>query len=180
VEQKHWTTGKWFDWGFPVVPMNLLTPQVLIGWGYGCTNNDCEGVAPRSVVWISAMEDADVYVDYNNTGKDQQKFSIKKLEGIKIADVKDRRNDMSGALIFATKPGTGVNGTQVDIAAAWGQDPSVSEPRQDKSLDLGTVVLPMAGISVFKTADKKVVSPGGLLRYTIRIGKCCFPSSPFL
>jgi hypothetical protein len=171
VEQTHWTTGKWFDWGFPVVPRNMLTPQVLIGWGYGCTNNNCEGITPRSVVWISALEDADVYVDYANTGLNQQKFSIKSLEGLKIADLKDPSNDMSGALIFATKPGTGVNGTQVDIAAAWGQDPSVSQPRQDKSLDLGTVVLPMAGVSVFKTADKKSATPGGTLRYTIRIGK---------
>lgn len=32
------TASQWYDWGFPVTPTNLLTPQVLIGWGYGCTN----------------------------------------------------------------------------------------------------------------------------------------------
>lgn len=33
------TGGQFFDWGFPVVPIADLTSQVLIGWGYGCTNN---------------------------------------------------------------------------------------------------------------------------------------------
>lgn len=37
------TASQWYDWGFPVTPTYLLTPQVLIGWGYGCTNNNCYG-----------------------------------------------------------------------------------------------------------------------------------------
>jgi IgGFc binding protein len=28
------TDGQWYDWGFAVTPTYLLTPQVLIGWGY--------------------------------------------------------------------------------------------------------------------------------------------------
>ena len=27
------TGGQWYDWGFPLVPRNQLTPQVLVGWG---------------------------------------------------------------------------------------------------------------------------------------------------
>lgn len=43
---------------------------------------------------------------------------------MKLVDKAD--SDMSGAVIFATKPGTGTSGTPVDIAAAWGQNPDVS------------------------------------------------------
>lgn len=37
------TNGQAYDWGFPLVPRNELTSQVLIGLGYACTNNNCQG-----------------------------------------------------------------------------------------------------------------------------------------
>jgi hypothetical protein len=37
------TNGWIFDWGFPLVPRDELTSQVLIGWGYACKNNNCLG-----------------------------------------------------------------------------------------------------------------------------------------
>lgn len=49
------TGGQWYDWGFPVMPTNQLTPQVLIGWGYGCTNNNCFWQEERSVVWVTPV-----------------------------------------------------------------------------------------------------------------------------
>jgi hypothetical protein len=43
-----------YDWGFAATPTNLLTPEVLIGLGWGCLNNVCPGNTPaRSVVWIT-------------------------------------------------------------------------------------------------------------------------------
>ena len=39
------TNGQAYDWGFPLVPRNELTSQVLIGLGYACTNNNCQGKA---------------------------------------------------------------------------------------------------------------------------------------
>jgi IgGFc binding protein len=33
------TGGQWYDWGFPVVPRSQLTSQVVVGLGFGCTNN---------------------------------------------------------------------------------------------------------------------------------------------
>lgn len=163
------TNAEVYDWGFPVVPRGLLTPQVLIGWGYGCTNNNCQGNEVRSPVWVTPLEDADIYVDYRNIGMNYEKISAKKFESIRITDKSD--TDMSGAIIFAVKQGEGENGTTVDIAAAWGQDPFVSGPRQDISLDLGTVVLPYSGLRVSKTADKVAISVGETLRYTIRVSK---------
>lgn len=37
------TNGEIFDWGFPLVPRNELTSQVLVGFGYACTDNECSG-----------------------------------------------------------------------------------------------------------------------------------------
>lgn len=161
------TGGQWYDWGFPVLPRQLLTSQVFIGWGYGCTDNNCYGQKDRSVVWVTPTADADIYVDYNNTGANYTIFPRKALSSTKFTDTAD--TDMSGATIFATKPGSGALGPPVDIAAAWGQDPSVSRPNQQISLDLGTVVLPFTSVRVNKVVDKLIVNPGETLTYTIRI-----------
>ena len=73
------------------------------------------------------MKDADVYVDYNNTGvaAEYKKYSsVKQFTSMRLVDKSD--SDMSGAVIFATVPGTGTSGTPVNLAAAWGQNPDVS------------------------------------------------------
>jgi hypothetical protein len=36
-----------FDWGFPLLARDELTSQVLIGLGYGCTNNECGSKSMR-------------------------------------------------------------------------------------------------------------------------------------
>jgi uncharacterized repeat protein (TIGR01451 family) len=60
-------------------------------------------------------------------------------------------------------------GSPVDIAAAWGQDPSVSYANQAISLDMGTAVLPFTLVKVNKLVDKTEVNPGDVLTYTIRV-----------
>jgi hypothetical protein len=90
-------------------------------------NNNCYGLAERNVVWITPVKDADIYVDYNNTGvvTDYKKFSsMKQYTSMRLVDKSD--SDMSGAVIFATAPGSGTSGTPVSLAAAWGQNPDVS------------------------------------------------------
>jgi hypothetical protein len=67
-----------------------------------CGPNNTE--LPRSVVWITAVEDADLYIDYQNSGN-TTKMPVKRLQSVKITDPVDK--DMSGAVIFATVP----NGT---------------------------------------------------------------------
>lgn len=159
--------GQAFDWGFSVVPIKLLTPQVLVGWGYGCTANNCQGKTERSCVWISPVADADIYVDYQNTGSGYVKIPMKRLQSKMLRDTLD--HDMSGAIVFATKTGTGPTGEPVDIAAAWGQDPAVSRQDQQISLDLGTTVLPFSTIRVKKIVDLAVASTGDILTYTITV-----------
>jgi hypothetical protein len=43
------TNGWVFDWGFPLVPRNELTSQVLVGFGYACKNNQCQGTFTTSI-----------------------------------------------------------------------------------------------------------------------------------
>jgi uncharacterized repeat protein (TIGR01451 family) len=172
--------GQIFDWGFPVLPTSALTPQVLIGWGFGCTGNSC-GVESfnngetRSVVWVTPVEKADIYVDYNNDGTvDRTYQAVNFLQSQIVHDEGDK--DMSGAIIFATKPNTGPEGPSVNIAAAWGQDPTRSGSNDESALDLGTVVVPFTAFQANKIAElvddndnSGSISPGDKIRYTILI-----------
>jgi uncharacterized repeat protein (TIGR01451 family) len=170
--------GGIYDWGFPIVPMSDLTPQVLIGWGFGCTSNTCleetfNKNLTRSVVWVTPVEKADIYVDYNNDGIiDDTYLDVGFLQSQIIDDTSDQ--DMSGAIIFATKPNTGVAGTPVNIAAAWGQDPKRSGGSDESGLDLGTVVLPFKVFQASKIAElvddndnSGGITVGDKIRYTI-------------
>jgi IgGFc binding protein len=47
------TGGNRYDWGIPLLPRNELTSQVLIGLGYGCTNNACGTNTVRSPIWLT-------------------------------------------------------------------------------------------------------------------------------
>ena len=42
-----------YDWGFAATPTDLLSPEVLIGLGWGCLNNNCGATIARSCVWIT-------------------------------------------------------------------------------------------------------------------------------
>ncbi|GKZ00159.1 hypothetical protein MPSEU_000969100 [Mayamaea pseudoterrestris] len=167
-------TGQLFDWGFPVQPRDALTPQVLIGLGFGCTNNACDYRGVRSVVWVTSVADADLYIDYDNDGTVDEKRSIKALTSNLVYNSKTR--DMSGAFIFATTPNSGPLGTPINLAAAWGQNPDFSFSGDDYALDLGTLVVPFPSIKVSKhielTGDANgdgEYTAGDTVTYTIRI-----------
>jgi uncharacterized repeat protein (TIGR01451 family) len=159
--------GQAFDWGYPLQPTNSLTSQVLVGWGYGCTSNDCQGKTERSAVWLVPLKNADVYIDYQNTGANPEKIQVNAYQSVMIRDTRD--HDMSGAIIFAVERGAGVDGVPVDFASAWGQDPAVSRDTQAISLDLGTAVLPFPTVRANKVVDKKEAAPGDILTYTITV-----------
>lgn len=160
--------GQCYDWGYPLQPTNQLTAQVLVGWGYGCTGNECHSKTERSAVWVTPVQNADVYIDYQNTGTNPQKIEVDALRSVMIRDTTD--HDMSGAIIFAVERGQSpATGTPVDFASAWGQDPAVSRSYQSISLDLGTAVLPFPTVRANKVVDKKEAAPGDILTYTISV-----------
>jgi uncharacterized repeat protein (TIGR01451 family) len=170
-------SGRLFDWGFPVVAVRDLTPQVLIGLGFGCTDNKClqesyNDKDTRSVVWVSPVEDADFYVDYQNDGDVDVTYQVNYLDSQVILDETDK--DMSGAVIFATRKDSGPTGTQVNFAAAWGQDPLRSGSSDGSALDLGTLVVPFNGFQASKIVElvddkdnSGEISPGDKIMYTI-------------
>jgi hypothetical protein len=147
--------GQIYDWGFPIQPVNQLTTQVLVGLGFGCTNNNCATGSSRSVVWVAPTEDCYIHIDYDNDGTVDKSFSTNRLQSMKFAD--DTTNgendqDMSGAILFATKT-SDTSSQPVSFAAAWGQDPSRSFSGDDYALDLGTTILPFDAIKVFQTLN---------------------------
>jgi uncharacterized repeat protein (TIGR01451 family) len=115
------------------------------------------------------IQDADIYIDFQNKGLNFTNYTVKALASIRVSDPIDK--DMSGASIFAVKPGTGRNGQPVDIAVAWGQDPLLANaaPDWEKSMDLGTAVLPLSIINVAVLENKQSVNAGEEIEYTIRI-----------
>jgi uncharacterized repeat protein (TIGR01451 family) len=75
-----------------------------------------------------------------------------------------------------TGPGTGITGTPVDMAAAWGQDPESKNTYESGALDLGTTVLPFSTVRASKYVElvndvdnDGQVSPGDLVKYIVTI-----------
>ncbi|MBP7243109.1 hypothetical protein, partial [Amaricoccus sp.] len=167
--------GETYDWGHPLIPADQLTSQALVGLGYGNTPNS-SAVPSYSVVWVTATQNATLFVDFDGNGTADRTIAVNALQGVKIADNgagSENDQNMSGATIWATD----ANGDPVDIAVAWGQDPAVVN-NQPNSLDMGSAVLPLpeltAGKSVALAAngDKDgdgQVDPGDVLEWTITI-----------
>ncbi len=73
--------GQIMDWDTPLFPVNQLTPDLLIGWAPGCTDESHLGVCrdadgspnlansrSRSVVWVTSLANTTIYVDTNGSG----------------------------------------------------------------------------------------------------------------
>jgi hypothetical protein len=104
-----------------------ITLQVLIGLGLGCTNNESlkeryNDKETRSVVWVSPVEDADLYVDYENDGIVDDTYRENYLDSHVIHDLTDK--DMSGAFIFATRKDSGPTSTQVSLPRRGARTPA--------------------------------------------------------
>jgi len=174
------TQGQQHDWGHPLIPAKKLTSQALVGLGHGCVNNDCGSFTARSLIWITPTVDSSIYIDFDGDGTADppyNPFNVKELEGITVTD--DSDNDMTGAIIWATKEGTLNDINDVYIAVAWGQDPLLATGDTEAySLDMGTIVVPLPEIAAAKTVahapggdrdDDGHFSQGDILRYTIRV-----------
>ena len=179
--------GTTSDWGHPLVPAAKLTSEALVGWGYGNTNNNPNRDS-RSVVWVTPVRDATIQIDFNGDGVVDNTRSVSALANLKILDDRsafsgaENDQDMTGARIFATDR----NGNPVDIAVAWGQDPTRSQSGDNDALDAGTLVPPLPLIAAAKTTSlvndadgNGEFSPGDTMKYVIRlinIGRVTVPS----
>ncbi len=71
-------TGDIYDWGNELYPVDQLSPEILIGWAPGCTDESFEGVCldanntarsgSRTVVWLTPLANTTIYVDKNGSG----------------------------------------------------------------------------------------------------------------
>ena len=145
----------------------------------------------RSVVWVTPVADATIYIDFDGDGNVDNTVSMTALQSIKIVDETmfysgaENDEDMSGALIYAKDS----SGNPVDIAVAWGQDPERSGSGDSGALDLGTTVPPLPVLTADKTSSlfddndgDGEISPGDVLEYTITIlnsGRVNLPVSTY-
>ncbi|KAI2501568.1 extracellular matrix structural constituent [Fragilaria crotonensis] len=166
-----YVNGQGWDWGFPLIPSYDLSSQALVGLGYSCKNpKDCD--RHRSYVWVTPVSNAYIFVDFDGDKNFDRSFTLGMLKALLIQD--DADFDMSGAMIaaFSARNGGADNdpynvgvaaGNPVDIAVAWGQNPSSTQiiaSSQSREMDLGTVVVPLPNPWVNKQV-LKVLNPDG-------------------
>ena len=97
---------------------------------------------------MTPVEDATLYIDYDGDGTNEVQVDVDELTTYKA---KATDKDMSGAYIFATKPGAQPDGEPVNIAVVWGQDPEFAESGEPNQFDLGTWQKGVAILQVLKT-----------------------------
>lgn len=155
------------DWGYVVLPVEFLTPQVLIGWAPGnetpAGNIACNPPTTgfESPVYVTALTTTTLTVDYDLSDDDVITKPLTPLNEISIFDENDC--DMTGALLYTT------DGTP--FVATWGQDQTA--PEAEPSIDVGTGQVPLATLSLKKTITLLVDADGsGTITWgdTVRFG----------
>lgn len=169
------------DWGFSLVPDTALTPQSLVGLGFGrdptSTVNTNENGSP---VWVTSSgngnTNATIYIDYDadpDTGdlidpngfRYDKAITLKELESVKVYNPS---GNQSGMLLYTLDPG-------VKIATAWGQDPMQSSAGSP-GFDGGTGIPPLPQFTAFKKSalfldmdGDGYISPGDQIEYEIKM-----------
>ena len=162
------------DWGYSLLPEDVLTEMVLAGWSPGSSDLSENG----SPIWVTTNADTTLYVDFDGdstTGALVDPFGrrydinvdVSRLEITTLYDTINNDNDQTGTRIYT------LDGT--DLSAAWGQDPSTAGPGSP-FLDMGTVLLPFPLPTVNKTVaitddlnSNLAGDPGDTLTWTITV-----------
>ena len=148
------TEGGSYEWGFNLVPSNLLASEYYVGWAPGTSDaspsNNC------SPVWITATQDnTSVSVDYGPAnGSYDVTYNIDRLESVRIYDP-DHVN--TGMNLIASAP----------IAAAWGEagldEHGTACVATAPNMDLGYTVVPYiddfvdVALNLNKTANPTLI-----------------------
>ncbi len=174
-------TNNVHDWGFSLVPSLGLTGQSVIGFAPGTEDLSQADMSP---VWVTAVADTTVCVDFDRDGTIDQTTPLDRLESLRITDTGD--NDMTGALIYSINDpngdnapticdSTGDDDTQTDIAPVWGQNPATSTTGAP-AIDIGTTVLAVPKYAVSKRTELLIdadgsttISPGDTVLFRIEV-----------
>lgn len=158
-----------YDWGFTLLPLTAMTPEAVVGWGPGSSDGSVNG----SPVWVTALADTRIYVDYNGDGagaltdpKGGHYDAHYDVVALESKTIYDPDKDQTAMRLYT------LNGAV--ISTAWGQDPAVAGAG-NPYLDFGTTVLPFPVPVIRKSATIIVDNlPAGLsvndiLEYTIEV-----------
>jgi hypothetical protein len=116
---RFWAIGSYdaesadFNYGFSLVPANLLTNDYYVGWAPGSTNLSANG----SPVFITPVQNnTTIFVDYGPAdGVVDGTFVVNRLEVLKLLDPD---NNNTGMHVWATGP----------FAITWGEDSQFASP----------------------------------------------------
>ncbi len=151
--------GQRSEWGHSLLPAVNLAPAVKVGWAPGSLNPAAENSSP---IWVTAASATTLNVDWDDDGTVDVTVPLAAFQSVRLYDADGVQ---TGARIFTT------DGTL--IAAAWGQDASVSSAAAP-ALDLGTLVLPAPDVSILKNSSlandlngNGLLDPGDTLLYTL-------------
>jgi len=155
-----------FEWGFNLIPSNLLADEYYLGWAPGTTDSppghNC------SPVWITATQNnTSISVDYSPVdGTYDGTYILDQLESIRIYDPD---YDNTGMNLVANGP----------FAAAWGEagidEDDVACNGGTMNLDLGYTVVPYLDefadivLDLDKTADPTLIlnAAGQVVEFTL-------------
>jgi uncharacterized repeat protein (TIGR01451 family) len=164
-----------YDWGFSLVPADILTSQVVLGWAPGASDLP-PSADDYDPVWATTFAATTLHVDFDGdpttgslaadcVGQHDLEIAVGALASTRITDPGD--NSMTGARVY-TCDGTAV-------AAAWGEDPSTA-PTGSPGLDAGYTVVPTTTMLVNKSSALAIdsngdgrIGPGDTIEYTVMI-----------
>ena len=92
------------DWGYPLLPVENLTTQALVGWAPS-DHNDPPGPPgdpnpDESRLYVTAIDQTTVAVDYDNDGTSDASYSVAPLAEVDITDPSDRDMTAGFSSIF--------------------------------------------------------------------------------
>ena len=127
-----------YDWGIGLMPVNMMSTMGVVGWGpgYGTTGTGANG----NPIWISAMSNTTVYVDYDSdpdTGAFVDPIGNRydvatNLTALQLVQLVDPTDDDQTGMRYYTLDGA-------VLMAAWGQDPSRADTG-NPYLDMGYAI----------------------------------------
>ncbi len=161
------------EWGYGLMPADMLTTMAICGWGQGSGDLTQNG----SPVWVSATSNTTLYVDFDsnpNTGANIDPLGRR-------YDISTNVSAYETAIIYDTinndkdQTATRVYTLSNFITTAWGEDPR-SSLTGNPYLDMGCEILPMPTVLAEKRHvlfndlnGNLVTDPGDQIEYTITL-----------